>query len=121
ELLGDGFLTSSSCVDGQNTLFVSADGIYTLRADSGNVLWHQSFNADQSVDFTPVTAVNGAVYVGRTDGGGNSVLYRHNASTGAELLAHGPDSPGHAPDAAGRCLTIFANSPQKVLNQESFC
>jgi outer membrane protein assembly factor BamB len=63
---------------------VSADGIYALRADSGDVIWHQSFNADQSVDFTPVTEANGVAYLGRTDGGGNSVLYALNASTGAE-------------------------------------
>lgn len=80
----DASSTYASSVDGQNTLFVSADGIYALRADSGNVMWHQSFNADQSVDFTPVTAVNGVAYLGRTDGGGNSILYALNASTGAE-------------------------------------
>ncbi len=65
-------------------LFVSADGIYALRADSGNMMWHQSLNADPSTDFTPVTAVNGVVYMERTDGGGNSILYALNASTGAE-------------------------------------
>src|SRR5260221_1229940 len=57
------------------TLFVSADGIYALRADSGNMMWHQSLNADPSTDFTPVTAVNGVVYMERTDGGRHSILY----------------------------------------------
>jgi outer membrane protein assembly factor BamB len=74
----------ASSVDGRNTLFVSADGIYALRADSGNVTWYQTFNAGPSVDFTPVTVGNGVAYLGRTDGGGNSVLYALNASTGAE-------------------------------------
>jgi eukaryotic-like serine/threonine-protein kinase len=74
----------ASSVDGQNMLFVSADGIYALRAGSGNVMWHQSFNADPGVDFTPVTAGNSVVYMGRTDGSGNSVLYSLNASMGTE-------------------------------------
>ncbi len=74
----------ATSVDGQNTLFVSADGIYALRADSSDVIWHQAFNADQSVDFTPVTEANGVAYMGRTDGSGNNILYALNASTGAE-------------------------------------
>jgi outer membrane protein assembly factor BamB len=74
----------ASSVDGHKTLFVSADGIYALRADSGAVIWYQAFHADQSVDFTPVTAGNSVVYLGRTDGRGNSVLYALNAGTGAE-------------------------------------
>jgi len=74
----------ASSVDGHKTLFVSADGIYALQAGSGAVIWYQAFHADQSVDFTPVTAGNGVAYLGRTDGRGNSVLYALNASTGAE-------------------------------------
>ena len=74
----------ASSVDGQNTLYVSGDGVYALQANTGREVWHKSFNAGQSDDFTPVTAANGVIYVGETDGSGNSVIYALNASTGAE-------------------------------------
>lgn len=59
------------------------DGSYALDAVTGKLLWHRPLDANQSISFTPIALAGNVVYLGRTDGVGNCVLYALNAATGA--------------------------------------
>lgn len=72
------------------------DGPYALDAPTGKVLWHQSFGVSEGTSYshqsfgaspsdlyTPITVAGNIVYLARTDGMGNSVIYALNAATGA--------------------------------------
>ena len=68
-----------------NTLYFTGDGVYAVNALDGALRWYTSLGASPSHVFTPVTLQNGTVYVGGTDGEGNSTLYALSATTGSEL------------------------------------
>ncbi len=67
------------------TLYFTSDGAYALNAVDGTPRWHNALGANQSTSFTPATLLNGVIYLGQTDGSGNSTLYALDASTGSAL------------------------------------
>ena len=73
----------NSAVSANGALYITLDGAYALDGLTGKVIWHKPLDNNQSVDFTPVTVVGNVVYLGRTDGEGNSTIYALNAATGA--------------------------------------
>jgi outer membrane protein assembly factor BamB len=64
-------------------LFITSDGAYALDDSTGKVIWHKPLENNQSVDFTPATVEGNVVYLARTHGEGNSIIYALNAATGA--------------------------------------
>jgi outer membrane protein assembly factor BamB len=83
-LTGGPTIPSTPIVD-QDALYFTGDGVYAVSALDGALRWHAPLGASLSHVFTPVTLLNGKVYVGGTDGEGNSTLYALSASTGSEL------------------------------------
>jgi outer membrane protein assembly factor BamB len=73
----------NSAVSANGALYITLDGAYALDGSTGKVIWHKPLDNNQSVDFMPVTVVGNVVYLGRTDGEGNSTIYALNAATGA--------------------------------------
>jgi outer membrane protein assembly factor BamB len=73
--------TATTIADG--VAYVNLDGPYAFDAMTGVVFWHQALGAGQDVWFTPLVVAGNVVYLGRTDGQGNSVIYALNAATGA--------------------------------------
>ncbi len=73
----------NSAVSANGALYITLDGAYALDGLTGKVIWHKPLDNNQSVGFTPVTVVGNVVYLGRTDGEGNSTIYALNAATGA--------------------------------------
>jgi len=69
----------------QNTVYFSGDGVYAVSALNGAPRWHTPLETSLSFSFTPVALLNGMVYVGGTNGEGNSTLYALSARTGREL------------------------------------
>jgi outer membrane protein assembly factor BamB len=80
---GPGPVTTPILVNG--TLYFTADGVYAFSALDGKVRWHNSLGASLSNYFTPVTMLNGTMYVAGTDGEGNTTLYALSTTDGSEL------------------------------------
>jgi outer membrane protein assembly factor BamB len=77
--------TVTGPISAGDTLYFSADGAYALNATDGTLLWHNALGANQSTSSTPVAVQNGRLYVGQTDGSGNSTLYALATSDGSVL------------------------------------
>jgi len=73
--------TATTIADG--VAYVNLDGPYAFDATTGIVFWHRPLGAGQNVWFTPLAVAGNVVYLARTDGEGNSVIYALNAATGA--------------------------------------
>jgi outer membrane protein assembly factor BamB len=73
--------TATTIADG--VAYVNLDGPYAFDATTGVMFWHQALGAGQNVWFTPLAVAGNVVYLARTDGEGNSVIYALNAATGA--------------------------------------
>ncbi|HKW21089.1 MAG TPA: PQQ-binding-like beta-propeller repeat protein [Ktedonobacterales bacterium] len=73
--------TATTIADG--VAYVNLDGPYAFDATTGVEFWHQALGAGQNVWFTPLAVAGNVVYLGRTDGEGDSVIYALNAATGA--------------------------------------
>ena len=80
---GPGPVTTPILVNG--TLYFGADGLYALSALDGTVLWHTALGASLSTGFTPVTLLNDTMYLGQTDGEGNTTLYAVSTTDGSVL------------------------------------
>lgn len=72
-----------------SSVYFTADGAYALNDSNGALLWHNALGTNQSTTFTESTILNNRVYLGQTDGSGNSTLYALDASSGAVLWQHG--------------------------------
>jgi outer membrane protein assembly factor BamB len=69
-----------------NTIYAySQQTLYALTIGSGALRWHNALGATQSTSSTPVAVRNGRLYVGQTDGSGNSTLYALATSDGSVL------------------------------------
>jgi outer membrane protein assembly factor BamB len=80
---GSGSITTP--VPAGHAVYFSADGAYAANALDGTLLWYSALGADQSTYSSPVTVLDGRVYVGQTDGSGNSTLYALSTSDGRVL------------------------------------
>ncbi|HET8907050.1 MAG TPA: PQQ-binding-like beta-propeller repeat protein, partial [Ktedonobacterales bacterium] len=79
--------TNTEVTGANGMLYVSMDAVYALDAATGALRWRQPLDeplgAHQNVWLTPATVAGNVVYLARTDGYGNSVLFALNAATGA--------------------------------------
>jgi outer membrane protein assembly factor BamB len=80
-----GTSVESTPIISNGTLYFTSDGAYALNANDGTLRWHNALGANQSTSFTLATLLKGILYLGQTDGSGNSTLYALDASSGAAL------------------------------------
>lgn len=68
-----------------NMLYFTEDGAYAVNALNGKLQWHNPLGASQSTYSTGATLLGNTLYLGQSDGEGNTTLYALSASNGSVL------------------------------------